>query len=53
MPQRSKRSQPRFPQIVVKRGRVAGFSGFDGFYLWYGINKRLSPEVKASVSLPN
>ncbi|MGB6552332.1 MAG: hypothetical protein WBE78_02495 [Candidatus Binataceae bacterium] len=53
MPQRAKGGQPRFPQVVVKRRRVSGLAGFDGFYLWYGIDTRLSPRVKANVSLPN
>lgn len=52
MPQCAERGQPCFPQVLAK-GSVAGFPGFDGFYLWYGINRRLSPEVKANVSLPN
>lgn len=53
MPQRAKGGQPRFPQVVVKRRRVSGLAGFDGFYLWYGVDTRLSPRVKANVSLPN
>lgn len=53
MPQRAECGQPRIPQIVVQRRRVAGFAGLDGFYLWYGIDTRLSPKVKANVSLPN
>jgi len=53
VPQRAERGQPRIPQIVVKRRSVSGFPNFDGFYLWYGIDTRLSPKVKANVSLPN
>lgn len=53
MPQCAERGQPRIPQVVVNSGSVAGLAGFDRFYLWYGIDMRLSPKVKATVSLPN
>lgn len=53
MAQCAERGEPRIPQVLAKRRRVAGFSGFDRFYFWNGINTRLSPKVKASVSLPN
>ncbi|HUY26368.1 MAG TPA: hypothetical protein VMV27_03020 [Candidatus Binataceae bacterium] len=53
MAHRAKRGEPRFPLGAFQGGSVAGLAGFDGFYLWYGIDVCLSPKVKADHSLPN